>query len=440
MQFSNAFHAVAVGAHPGSFTQIREAIDAEWIEQALHATGKASLRRRRLPAEQVLWLVLGIALFRERSIVEVAAKLDLALPGARGLTAASSSISEARNRLGEEPLAWLFARTAQEWTAPSAQRHLWRGLNLYAIDGTCLRLPDSEANRQHFGALSGKRGVAAYPQARLVVLMAVRSHLILQAQLGACTTDERVLAEQVLPALPPQSLLIMDRNFLVATTLLGLQEKGQQWLVRLRKDRKLRLLREIAPGDCLVELSVSAEARKSRPDLPKTYCARAISYHFPGAEGPQVLLTSLLDPQQYPAEEIVALYHERWEIELGYDEIKTEVLLQRETLRSQSPKMLEQEIWGLLLVYNLVRLEMEQVAHKAEVSPSRISFVAALRLIRDEWLWCAIASPGAIPRHLVRLRQELSYFLLPERRSHRRFPRAVKRQQSKFPRKRSPAP
>src|SRR3712207_3735732 len=117
MQFSDAFSAVVAGAHPGSFTQIREAIDAQWVEEALQATGKASLRRRRLPAEQVLWLVLGIALFRERSMVEVAAKLDLALPGARGLTAASSSISEARTRLGAEPLAWLFARTAQTWAA-----------------------------------------------------------------------------------------------------------------------------------------------------------------------------------------------------------------------------------------------------------------------------------------------------------------------------------
>jgi hypothetical protein len=147
------------------------------------------------------------------------------------------------------------------------------------------------------------------------------------------------------------------------------------------------------------------------------------------------LLTSLADAEQYPAFELVTLYHERWEIELGYDEIKTEVLEREEAIRSKSPTAVAQELWGILLAYNLVRLEMERVAEEAGVEPTRISFIAALHLVCDEWLWCAVASPGAIPKHLRNLRAKLARLVLPPRRS-RTFPRAVKIKMSNYPRKR----
>ena len=130
------------------------------------------------------------------------------------------------------------------------------------------------------------------------------------------------------------------------------------------------------------------------------------------------------------------LYHERWELELGYDEIKTELLDREEAIRSRTPAGVQQELWGTFLAYNLVRLEMERVASEAGVEPTRISFVAALRLICDEWLWCALASPGAIPKHLRNLRASLKTLILPPRRSERRFPRAVKIKMSNYARKR----
>jgi hypothetical protein len=140
----------------------------------------------------------------------------------------------------------------------------------------------------------------------------------------------------------------------------------------------------------------------------------------------------------HPAAELVELYHERWEIELGYDEIKTEMLEREETLRSRSPGAVRQEIWGILIAYNLLRLEMEGIADEARVEPTRISFVVALRLICDEWSWCAIASPGAIPRHLNELRASLQRFILPPRRSQRSYPRAVKIKMSNYAKKRRP--
>ena len=237
MHLSSSLAQVAEFGHPEHFAHVCRAIDPEWIETALQATGTATLRKRRLPAEQVIWLILGMALYRDRSIVEVAAKLDLALPGQRGPTAAPSSVSDARNRVGEEPLAWLFSHSAQVWARRSADAHRWRGLALYGIDGTSVRVPDSASNRTHFGGHSaGERGPSGYPLVRLVALMTLRSHLIEAVRFGPFCTDERRYAGDLFACVPERALLIVDRNFLSATTLLALQGSGGQrhWLIRTR--------------------------------------------------------------------------------------------------------------------------------------------------------------------------------------------------------------
>jgi hypothetical protein len=173
--------------------------------------------------------------------------------------------------------------------------------------------------------------------------------------------------------------------------------------------------------------------------LPETFVARAIGYcSLKHGKPKQWMLTSLLEPAKYTAQEMVAAYHERWEIELAYDELKTHQLDRVETLRSRSVKGVEQELWGTLLTYNLVRLEMARMAEEANVPPSRISFVTAMRFIRSEGEWCAIASPGSIPSKLRRMRANILDFVLPERRSKRRFPRAVKLKMSNYLRKRRP--
>jgi len=196
----------------------------------------------------------------------------------------------------------------------------------------------------------------------------------------------------------------------------------------------------IREDDALVELEVSHEARQREPDLPKKWMVRAVGYQRRGFK-PQTLLTSLLDPEQYPAKELAALYHERWEIELGYDEVKTEMLERREHIRSKKLEGVAQELWGLALAYNLIRLEMLRIAGEARLPPNRISFVAAHRLICDEWWWsCGTQSPGAIPKHLRRLREDIERFVLPPRRSERSYPRAVKIKMSNYPRKRPLAP
>lgn len=431
--------------HPGPETldTFRASIDPEWIEEALSATGTATLRRRRLPAEQVIWLVLGMALLRDRPIVDVVSKLDLALPKQNGETrVAPSSIAQARKRVGEEPLRWLFERCSQQWALDSARANAWRGLSLFAIDGTKLRVADSDQNREHFGLARSHRGDSGYPLVRMASLIAVRSHLIAAAAFGPYATSEYAYAKELWPTIPDDSLTIVDRNYLAAAVMGGLERGGdhRHWLMRAKKNSKWRVLKSFGRYDKLVELKVSSVARKKDPALPEAFTARAVGYKHPDSKGRQWLLTSLTDSVNYPAKELVALYHERWEIEIGYDEIKTHMLDRKETIRSQSVGGVRQELWGILLTYNLVRLEMEKIACDANVPPNRISFVTAMRFIRDEWSWCSVASPGSIPKKLRRMRERIIEFVLPPRRSERRYPRAVKIKMSNYPRKRRQTP
>ena len=416
--------------------RFRSSLDPEWIEEALEATGTATVRRRRLPAEQVVWLVLGMGIYRNKPITEIVAELDLALPGRRGPRAASSSIAQARSRLGDDPIRWLFERCAESWAHASARRHAWRGLAVYGVDGTTLRLPDSDANRDHFGHCVSSRGESGYPMARLVTLMALRSHLLAAARFGPQSASELSYARELWPLIPDRSLSIVDRNFLSATVLIPLAAYGHErhWLIRAKSDTTWKVIRNLGRGDWLVEKEVSHQAREADPSLPKRWEMRAIRYHRKGFK-PQTLLTSMMDPVTYPASEIGALYHERWEIELGYGEVKTVMLAREETTRSRTPRGVSQELWGLALAYNLVRLEMECMAVEGGVTPDRISFKGALMCIEHALLTLSLDSAGRIPEHLRRLRSDLSHFILPKRRQ-RTYPRAVKINMSNYPRKR----
>jgi len=416
--------------------RFRSSLDPEWIEEALAATGTATIRKRRLPAEQVVWLVVGMGLYRNLPITDIVADLDLALPGRRGPRVAPSSVPQARERLGDEPLRWLFERTGTEWAHASARRHAWRGLALYGVDGTTLRLPDSPANRDHFGYAVSCRGESGYPMARLVTLMALRSHLLVAARFGPQAPGEHTYARELWPILPDNSLAIVDRNFLAAGILIPIASQGQSrhWLTRAKTDTTWEVVRTLGRGDWLVEKEVHRNTRAEHPDLPTRWEMRAIRYQRKGFK-PQTLLTSMTDPVAYPAAEVVALYHERWEIELGYDEVKTVMLDREETTRSKTPRGVSQELWGLALTYNLVRLEMERIAEEAGVTPDRISFKGALLYIEHALLMLSLSSPGRIPEHLRRLRADVAHFILPKRRQ-RSYPRAVKIKMSNYPRKR----
>ncbi len=439
MSFKHALAAAAVFANPETFDTFRSHLQPDWIERALEATGTATIRKRRLPAEQVVWVVLGMALFRDQSIAAVVSKLDLALPERPGTSASKGSIAEARARLGSEPMKWLFETSAAKWSTEAATEGKWRGLALYGVDGSSLRVPDSAENRATFGGQSGREGTeSGYPLVRVVTLMALRSHVLRGVVVSPyAKTSEVTESAPLFALLTDNTLTIMDKAYLGASVMIGIERGGpaRHWLTRAMKSTAYVVIERYAVGDELVEMNVSSEARRKDPTLPKTWRARAIRYQMPGFP-PGVLLTSLLDSKAYPAREIVALYHERWELELGYDEMKTHMLNREEAIRSRTAEGVRQELWGLFLAYNMVRLEMARVAVEAKTEPTRISFIESVRLIRSAWEWLSVASPGAIPKRLAELRADMKRYVLPPRRRERRFPRAVKIKMSGYPRKR----
>ena len=438
MTLQSALEAVGTLVPSERFEDVRRHIDPRWVAEALEASGSATIRRRRLPAEQVVWLVIGMALFRKWPIHDLVGRLDLVLPG-RKRTVVPSSVSEARTRLGGDPIAHLFDTTARKWGHEAARKEAWRGLSVYAVDGSTLRVADSEENRTHFGISNSQRGASGYPLVRMAALMAVRTHLLAAVAFAPYASSEMEICESIWSQVPNDSLVILDRNFLAANVLVPLARDAgnRHWLTRAKTLTKWTVLKSLGKNDDLVELEICSKTRRGDPSLPRSYQARAIRYQRRGFR-PQTLLTSLIDPVAYPAKQVVAMYHERWEIELGYDELKTELLDRQETIRSRTVSGVEQELWGIFLAYNLVRLEMQRTAAELRVRPMQISFVAALRLVCETWSWCALASPGAIPARLNTMRELFPRLVLPDRRPTRSYPRAVKLKMSHFDRKRRP--
>ena len=407
-------------------------LSADWIEEALCYTGAASIRRRRLPAEQVVWLVIGMALYRGESIEQVVERLGLAMPDKRGTLLAKSAIAQARQRLKPETLEYVCNVTAAEWSARSADAHRWRGFSLYGWDGTTMRVPDSPENRAAFGGQRTHRGESGYPQVRIVASMALRSHVLSEFRIADYGTGETTLARGLWSTVPDNSLVLFDRGFLIKGQLVRFESSGNRhWLSRSKSNTRWAVVKQLGRNDDLVELEIN------EPGMPTTWEIRAIHYKRRGFP-PSTLLTSLTDAELYPAKELVALYHERWELELAYDELKTHMLHREEAIRSRTPDGVRQELWGIAIAYNLVRVEMERVAAEAKVAPTRISFVNALMHIvevisslRGERL-----ALGTIPARLARMRQMLKRLVLPERRPKRAYPRAVKIKMSNYARKR----
>jgi hypothetical protein len=438
MRWAEAWQGVGAGDRSESFALFSRTLDIEWVRQALTASGSASVRKRKLPAESVVWLVIGMALLRDRSIDEVVRHLDLVLPESEHDPRVShSAVIQARDRLGCEPMATLFGDTAQHWAAQAADELRWRGLAVYGVDGTAMLIADTEDNEIVFGRPRSGRSAGAYPQLRLVALMVLRAHLLADLVPGSYHTGEQTLARELWKRLPERCVVVVDKGFVNYAAFHLIQSGGAErhWLSRAKANLRWEVVRHLGPHDDLVRITINPSLRKQHPDLPECFYARAIGYQRPGFR-PQILLTSLLDPEAYPAKEIVALYHERWELEMGFDEVKTHALERIETLRSKSPQNVLQELWGLGIAYNLVRLEMLRVANQLNLPPSRISFRHSLMLIRTFLVSAWLASPGVLPKRLAALHQEVALLVLPPRRA-RGYPREVKIKMSNF-RKKAP--
>jgi hypothetical protein len=327
---------------------------------------------------------------------------------------------------------------AKEWSATPGLGD-YHDLKLFGADGVTLLVPDSDENFEHFGKPGGRGGAgdAGYPQLRLVALMNLSNRLLASVRVGPFSESEHSLAKKLWADVPDNSLTILDRGFNSYMSLLELvgDGKNRHFLIRLKSDARFEELKTLPDGSILALMHPPKSLLKEEPELPGPITVRIISYQHEGGE-PCRIATTLTDHVKYPKVELVELYHERWELELGFDELKTHMLERKESLRSKKPEGIYQELWGQLLVYNLVRREMLLTAQAYELPPSRISFRSSLLWIRDFWTTGWMISPGNVPKSLADLREKLSDLILPERRSERRYPRHVKIKMSKFPRNR----
>lgn len=429
-------------SHVGNFSveALATQVPASMVSEILALTDKASKRVRDLPADLVVYLVIALGLWRSLSIPNVYKRLRDGFRGRLRLKKKhrppfNPAFTQARDRLGERPLRLLFRRMAAFLSRKFAPLHLWKGLIVLAIDGTTAKAPDSPANRRTFGAPRSHRGKSGYPFVRIVGLIAAYSHLVLAAAVAGWSTGENPLTLQILPSIPSGALVLLDRGFFSYRLLWGILGRKSHFLIRLRKRLRIRKLKRLGPGDWIARGLVPAALRRKNPDLPPDLLVRLIHYRVAGFR-PSTLVTSLLDPDAFPAAELVLRYHDRWEIELAYDESKTHMASTPVLFRSQTPERVRQEAWGLLIAYNLVRAVMAQAAQNADLSPLRLSFVDSLQCVLRYIGLMAQASFYELPELYRALLREVAACLLPPRR-HRRNPRAVKVKMSSFPLKRS---
>lgn len=415
----------------------RETIHAVLSEYGAHAT-----RVRKLTMGVVVWVVLAMHLYPRVAIPDLLAKLGrglrVAWPELSETYPTASALTYRRYQLGARPLAALFHRICVPMATPDTPGAFLGRFRLMAIDGSVKDVPDTPENVAAFGRHSTDRGAAAFPQLVMVTLTECGTHGVVDAGFWPCHTSERVGARRLLRSVGPGMLLMVDRGLYSYAMIARTRERGAHVLFRVPAGPQFRRVRVLADGSTLVWVE------ETTPNGKKTgqrLLMRLIEYTLadparPGYVDRHRLLTSLLNPRRFPAREMACVYHERWETEITIDEQDTHQRLVNQPLRSQKPVGVIQELYGLLLAHYAIRCLMHAAAIRAEIAPTRLSFVHALRVIEDAISDFEIPAPEMLPLYFERLMRDIASGRLPARRQ-RICPRVVKRKMSKWPLKRA---
>src|SRR5450432_2674298 len=370
---------------------------AEKVHEALQQTHRASVRERDLPAHVVVYYVIALALYMRSSYREVLRCLLegvqwLLDPSAKVKVAGKSGISQARSRLGAEPLKKLYATVV----APIAEKRTkgaWcRQWRLVSLDGSTLDVADTAENDKAFGRPGSSRGASAFPKIRFVALLENGTHVLWAAHMAPYATDELTLAEKVIPALGPGMLCLADRFFPSYKLWRMAAKTGADSLWRTRQNARLDVEERLPDGSYLSRIYASTSDRRNRRN---GIVVRVIDYRLQDvarAESLYRLITTILDHRQAPAKELAALYHERWEIETALDELKTHLRGAQIVLRSKTPELVQQEFFGLLMAHYAIRGLMHEAALKADEDPDQLSFLHSVRVVRRK-----LPTYGAIP-------------------------------------------
>lgn len=357
------------------------------VHAALAGTKSASVRERDLPAHVVVYYVIALSLYMQSSYREV---LRCLLEGVQWLldpsvaikVAGKSGISQARTRLGFEPLRQLHDEVVKPIAVPATRGAWYRRWRLVSLDGSTLDVADTPANVEAFGRPGSSRGTSAFPQIRFVSLVENGTHVLFGSRMAGYHTSENALAEAVLPSLRPGMLCLADRLFFSFKMWNLACQTGADQLWRIKKNARLPREKELPDGSYLSHIYPSD---KDRRDKTNGVQVRVINYCLDGVAGAEPLyrlITTMLDHEQAPAAELAALYHERWEIETALDELKTHLRGAKIVLRSKTPDLVRQEMFGLLMTHFAVRGLMHEAALKADKDPDRLSFLHAVRVIR----------------------------------------------------------
>jgi IS4 transposase len=413
------------------FSFLSDVLEPDVIQSCLDSNGVATLRKRKLPMDAMVWAVIGMSLFRTESVRQLINKLDIVLPQEVDYVA-RSAVTQARKKLGSDVVRNVFHKSANTWHE-RAEHPQWCGLNLYGVDGVVWRTPDTKENSAQFARTANKAYEAGYPQVRMVCMMELSSHLILNSAFDSVAENEMNLAAKLVDKVPDNSLTLFDKGFYSLGLLYDWQQKGHNthWLLPLKKGTQYEEVRSLGKQDNLVRIKTTPQSRKKRPHLPEVIEARLLTRQVKGKS--LQVITSMTDCMAYPSGEIVDLYAHRWEIELGYREMKQHMLESRFTLRSNLPELIHQELWGVLLAYNLIRYKMILMAKSLNsVFPNQLSFRDASSHIIRTLTMMPIYAPGNVPRIVIDIERNAAQFKLEGKRE-RSYPRCLKVSKNIYP-------
>jgi Insertion element 4 transposase N-terminal/Transposase DDE domain len=368
---------------------LRAALPDELVEAAIEATGTRERRRRRLPTQLVVTLVVAMGLWASESIRHsLAAVVDGWREGADASASgwqlpSTAAMVRARRRAGARLLRVLFQAVAGPIAAQHTPGACLHGLRLLALDGTTLDVADTPANVRAFGRPHSPRGTSGYPQLRVVALIETGTHALCDVVLRPCRAGETAAGRRLLRSVGPGQLLLWDRNFHSFEMVRATQVRGARCLGRAKTNLIFEPTELLADGSFLARLYPSPKARRRDRD---GLAVRVIEYALDTPAGPGQekyrLVTSLLDERASPAEQLARTYHERWEIETTLAELKVHQWAHPRPLRSQQPREVVQEVYGLLLAHLAIRTLMHQAAVRDGLDPDRLSFTGALRVLR----------------------------------------------------------
>jgi hypothetical protein len=416
---------------------ISRAVPMSEVKAVIQETGPQAIRERKLNMVATIFLVIVMNLYTHLSLGDVMSKL------AQGLRfiwhnpcyrlPKDSALTYRRYQLGARPLVRLFHRVCRPMTTPATRGAFLFGLRLMAIDGTVEDVPDTPENAAAFGRQHGSRGDSAFPQVQGVYLAECGAHAIVDAGFWPYRVSERVGGFRMLRSVGPGMLVMWDRGLHDYDMFVQARQRGAHVLSRLPAGVKPKRIRTLPDGSSLAYLRPSDYARRKRGEH---VLVRVIEYTLtdpalPGYGETHRLVTTLLDPETYPALDLACAYHERWEIEIVIDEVDTHQRLAGRTLRSLKPVGVIQELYGLLIAHYAVRSLMHEAALQADLDPDRLSFVHALRVIGNAVPEFQMVAPDQLAHLYARLLQDIADGRIPERRL-RSNPRVVKRKMSNF--------